>query len=275
MRRFRHRIANVQKHALHWPEYLIEAACLGLFMLSAAGFATLLRHPASPLTPAIMFAPWPALQRLPMGMAMGLTAAAIIYSPLGRRSGAHMNPAVTLTFLRLGRIDGRDAAAYVTAQFAGGAFGIVVATWLLGGLPAHPAINYVATVPGAAGEFAAFAAETVISFGMMLLVLSTSNIRRLARFTGAFAGLLIAAYITLEDPLSGMSMNPARTLGPAMLAHTGRSLWIYFAAPPLGMLLAAELFVRVAGAERVRCAKLHHPSGAPCIFHCRHMENPA
>jgi len=265
----------VHKPYLHWPEYLIEATCLGLFMLSAAGFATLLRHPASPLASAVGSLLWPALQRVPMGMAMGLTAAAIIYSPLGRRSGAHMNPAVTLTFLRLGKIDGRDAAAYVAAQFVGGGTGIVAATWLLRGLPAHPAINYVATVPGSPGELVAFAAETAISFGMMLVVLSTSNIRRLARFTGAFAGLLIAAYITLEDPLSGMSMNPARTLGPALLAHTGRSLWIYFLAPPLGMLLAAELFVRVAGVGRVRCAKLHHPSGVPCIFHCRHMETPA
>jgi aquaporin Z len=271
----RHRTADVQKPSLHWPEYLTEAACLGLFMLSAAGFATLLRHPASPLASAVGSLLWPALQRVPMGMAMGLTAAAIIYSPLGRRSGAHMNPAVTLTFLRLGKIDGRDAAAYVAAQFVGGGTGIVAATWLLRGLPAHPAINYVATAPGPAGHWVAFAAETAISFGMMLLVLSTSNVRRLARFTGAFAGLLIAAYIVLEDPLSGMSMNPARTLGPALLAHTGRSLWIYFVAPPLGMLLAAELFVRVAGIDRVRCAKLHHPSGVPCIFHCRYMETPA
>jgi aquaporin Z len=267
--------ADVQNTAIHWPEYLIEAACLGLFMLSAACFATLLRHPASPLAPALASVMWPLVQRLPMGIAMGLTAAAIIYSPLGRRSGAHMNPAVTLTFLRLGKMAARDAAAYVAAQFAGGAAGIAAATWLLRGLPSHPAINYVATVPGAAGQLAAFAAEVAISFGMMLLVLGTSNIRRLARFTGAFAGLLIAAYITVEDPLSGMSMNPARTLGPALLAHTGGSLWIYFIAPPLGMLLAAELFVRVAGAQRVRCAKLHHPSGVRCIFRCRYMESPA
>lgn len=271
----RHRIADVQKTTIHWPECLIEAACLGLFMVSAAGFATLLRHPASPLAPTITSPMWPALQRVPMGVAMGLTAAAIIYSPLGRRSGAHMNPAVTVTFLRLGKIAAPDAAAYVAAQFAGGAAGILVATWVLRGLPSHPSINYVATVPGAPGPMVAFAAEAAISFGMMLLVLSTTTVRRLARFTGAFAGLLIAFYITIEDPLSGMSMNPARTLGPAMLAHTGRSLWIYFVAPPLGMLLAAELFVRVAGAERVRCAKLHHPFGGPCIFHCRHMENSA
>src|SRR5262245_61718974 len=146
----------MRKSALHWPEYAIEAFCLGLFMLSAATFASLLRHPASPLSVSVgSFMPAP-LQRVPMGIAMGLTAAGIIYSPLGRRSGAHMNPAVTLTFLRLGKVEPRDAAGYVTAQFLGGSLGIMAATLLLRGLPSHPAINYVATVPGASGSAVAF-----------------------------------------------------------------------------------------------------------------------
>lgn len=260
---------------IHWLEYAIEGLCLALFMLSAAAFASLLRHPASPLASTVTTLMPEALQRVPMGIAMGLTAAAIIYSPLGRRSGAHMNPAVTLTFLRLGKVRTHDAVAYVAAQFLGGPVGILAATSLLRGLPSHPAINYVATVPGASGPAVAFAAEAIISFGMMLMVLSTSNARRLARFTGAFAGVLIAIYITFEDPLSGMSMNPARTLGPALLAHTARSLWIYFTAPLVGMLLAAELYIRTIGVQHVRCAKLHHPIGAPCIFRCRFMENPA
>ena len=265
----------MRKPRLHWLEYAIEALCLGTFMLSAATFASLLRHPASPVS--LTVAAWmpPALRRVPMGVAMGLTAAAIIYSPLGRRSGAHMNPAVTLAFLRLGKVAPRDAAGYVVAQFIGGSLGIALATGVLGGLPSHPAINYVATVPGASGAAVAFAAEAAMSFGMMLMVLSTSNVRRLARFTGAFAGMLIALYITAEDPLSGMSMNPARTFGPALLAHTGRSLWIYFTAPPLGMLVAAELYIRTIGLDPVRCAKLHHPIDRPCIFRCRFMENPA
>jgi aquaporin Z len=271
----RHRNRHMRKGALHWPEYAIEAVCLGSFMCSAAAFASLLRHPASPLASAVGSLMPPPLGRLPMGIAMGCTAAAIIYSPLGRRSGAHMNPAVTLTFLRLGKIAPLDAAAYVVAQFVGGALGIVAATALLRGLPAHPAVNYVATVPGAAGAAAAFVAETAISFGMMLMVLSTTGARRLARFTGVFAGTLIAVYITVEDPLSGMSMNPARTLGPALLAHTVHSLWIYFTAPLAGMLLAAEAYVRAVGVHRVRCAKLHHPAGGPCIFRCRFMENSA
>src|SRR5262249_46293006 len=119
----------------HWREYSIEAICLGLFMVSATGFASLFQHPASPL------AGWNP-HRIPMGIAMGLTAMALIYSPLGRRSGAHMNPAVTLTFLRLGKIAPADAAGYVTAQFCGGLAGIFVAGWVLRGLPAHPAVNY-------------------------------------------------------------------------------------------------------------------------------------
>jgi aquaporin Z len=253
----------------HWPEYASEALCLALFMVSAATFATLLRHPLSPLA---AWMPLPAVRRLPMGIAMGLTLVAIVYSPLGRRSGAHMNPAVTLTFLRLGKIAPADAAAYVVAQFAGGAAGILAATALLAGLPAHPAVNFVATVPGASGSAAAFTAEAAISFGMMLLVLTVSNTTRLMRATGVCAGILVATYIVVEAPLSGMSMNPARTFAPALLAHTVRSLWIYFTAPPLGMLLAAELYVRLRGAGAIRCAKLDHPSNIGCIFKCRYLE---
>ncbi len=250
----------------------MEALCLGIFMVSAAGFATLLQHPQSPL------AGWtssPLLQRVPMGAAMGLTLIAIIYSPLGGRSGAHMNPAVTLTFFRLGKIASADALAYVASQFAGGFAGIVWADWLFRRLPEHPAVNYAATVPGMSGVAVALVAETAISFGMMLMVLSVSNTPRLARFTGLASGLLVACYITLEAPLSGMSMNPARTFGPALLSGTSSSLWVYFTGPLAGMLLAAEVFVRLRGLRRVRCAKLHHPLNVRCIFNCGFMETPA
>lgn len=249
----------------HLPEYAFEAICLGAFMVSAAGFATLLQHPNSPL------AGWPVdplVVRAAMGLAMGSTAAALIYSPLGKRSGAHMNPAVTLAFLRLGKIAPIDAAGYVAAQFVGGSAGILAATAIFHGLPADPAVNYVATQPGAWGTWAAFAAEASIAFAMMAVVLTVSNTPHLARFTGVAAGLLVATYITVEAPLSGMSMNPARTLGPNLLAHAARSLWIYFTAPPLGMLLAAELLLRRRGASFIRCAKLHHTTDVRCIFRC-------
>jgi aquaporin Z len=243
----------------------MEAVCLGIFMISAAGFTVLLQHPASPLSDAGLP---PVTQRLLIGVAMGITLAAIVYSPIGSRSGAHMNPAVTLTFLRLGKIERLDACGYVAGQFTGGAAGIIGADWIFRGLPAHPAVHYIATVPGPGGSGVAFIAEAAISFGMMMTVLSVSNAPRIARFTGACAAVLVATCITLEAPLSGTSMNAARSFAPALLASTEQTLWIYFTAPLLGMLLAAQSFVAVRGQHRVRCAKLHHRSGVRCIFRC-------
>jgi aquaporin Z len=259
----------MKRLAAHWPEYAMEATCLGLFMISAAGMSTLLQHPSSPI------AGWstaPMLQRVPMGVAMGLTNAALIYSPLGARSGAHMNPAVTLTFLRLQKIAAIDAAGYVLAQFVGGLAGIAIATWALAGLPAHPAVNYVATLPGGAGPAIAFAAEMMISFLLMWVVLRMSNTPKLARFTGIGASLLVTTYIIVEAPFSGMSMNPARTLGSNVFASMLSTLWIYFIAPPVGMLLAGEWYARRHGHTGIRCAKLHHTASVRCIFHCGHKE---
>jgi aquaporin Z len=102
----------------------------------------------------------------------------------------------------------------------------------------------------------------------MLTVLFASNTRNIARYTGVFAGMLVATYITLEAPISGMSMNPARTFGSAFSAQIWTALWLYFVAPPLGMLLASEAFARLGDGRRVQCAKLHHDNDKRCIFRC-------
>jgi aquaporin Z len=112
----------------------------------------------------------------------------------------------------------------------------------------------------------AFVAEAVISFVLMTVVLMATNHRKLARYTGLFAGILVATFITFEAPLSGMSMNPARTVGSAFWAGDWTALWIYFTAPPLGMLLAAELYLRRRGPRGIFCAKLHHQNEKRCIF---------
>jgi len=248
----------------HWPEYLIEATGLGAFMLSAGVFAVLLEFPGSPLRQAL---PDPEVRRLLTGVAMGLTAISIIYSPWGKRSGAHINPAVTLTFLRLGKVHPWDAAFYVLAQFIGAVIGLSIV--VAAGAPlADPAVRYVVTVPGPAGLEVAFVAEAVISFGLMLVVLLATNSVHLARYTGLFAGLLVATYIALEAPLSGMSMNPARTVGSAVWGHVWTAAWLYFVAPLAGMLAAAETYTRLRGRSAVHCAKLHHVNNQPCIFRC-------
>ena len=251
--------------SVHWPEYLMEALELGIFMIAACAFGVLLFHPASPVTQAI---PNEVGRRALMGVAMGATAISIIFSPLGKRSGAHFNPAVTLTYLRLGKVKGWDAAFYILFQFVGGIAGVLTASQILSSWIAHQSVNYVATVPGPRGPWSAFIAELAISFILMSVILTVSNTKRLARWTGLFAGALVATYISIEAPLSGMSMNPARTLGSAFGAHRWTSLWIYFTAPPLGMLLAAELYRYVTAGRAIACAKLHHYNNQPCIFRC-------
>jgi aquaporin Z len=261
--------AAAQALAAHWPEYLMEAAALGFFMLSACSFSVLLEHPSSPVRQAIP----DSLPRHALGgLAMGLTLITIVHSPWGKRSGAHMNPALTLAFFLLGKIERWDAIFYGLSQFAGGILGVAIAALALRGTVADPSVNYAVTVPGPQGERVAFFAEAAISFGMMLLVLIVSNTKKLARFTGLFAGSLVAIYITLEAPLSGMSMNPARTFGSAFSAAEWRSVWIYFTAPPLGMLLAAAHYRLWRGPHAVFCAKLHHHNDQRCIFRCNYPQ---
>src|SRR5712692_11163615 len=138
----------------HWPEYLIEAACLGTFMISACTFASLLGYPQSP---AHMWLMSGIPQRVAMGLAMAFTAIAIIYSPWGKRSGAHMNPSVTLTFWRLGKVAPWDAFFYVLSQFVGGLAGVLIAAAAARQVIAHPSVDYVTTVPGPNGPSVAFA----------------------------------------------------------------------------------------------------------------------
>lgn len=248
----------------HWTEYLIEAWCLGTFMVSACVFGAVLFHSASAAS-GFGF----AIRNVAMGIIMGATAIAIICSPLGKRSGAHFNPAVTLTFLRLGKIAPADAGFYIISQFAGGVAGVLLSWLFLGDLLADSAVNFVATVPGVYGVGPAFLAEVIISFFMMTMILFTSNSVRWSRLTPFLAGILVALYISVEAPVSGMSMNPARTFASAAVSGNWTAWWIYFAAPPLAMLAAAELYVRTRGKQAVFCAKYHHHNLARCIFNCR------
>jgi len=247
----------------HWPEYLMEAGLLGAFMVSACVFGALYEFPHSPVHQAIMSS---FLRRLFMGVTMGLTAIAIIYSPWGKQSGAHINPSVTLTFFRLGKIKFWDALFYIASQFTGAVLGVFLVARFLGREVSDPAVRYVVTTPGPRGSGVALVAEFIIAAILMSAVLSFSNHHRLAGYTGLVAGLLVATYITLEAPFSGMSMNPARTLGSALPPMIWDGLWVYLTAPPLGMLFAAELYLWRKGQQAVNCCKLHHNNDKRCIF---------
>lgn len=249
----------------HWPEYLAEGCGLGLFMVAAALAASALELPSSPVRHAVQS---PLLRRGLMGLAMGGTAAALVYSPRGRRSGAHINPAVTLVFWRLSKVASWDAAFYVVSQFTGGLAGLAFAGAVLGGRLSDPAVNFALTQPGGARVWQAFAAEMAMSFVLMGSVLVVSTQPGLSRFTGLVVAGLLVLFISVEAPVSGMSLNPARSFASAASAWQWEGFWVYFGAPVLGMMGAAELYVRARGTHRVLCAKLHHDSPRRCIFRC-------
>jgi len=227
----------------------------------------LLVHAPEPLRSA--FSVHPILDRLAFGCAMGVTVIAITYSRWGARSGAHLNPALTLAFAALGKIAPRDAFFYVLAQFVGGALGFAAIAALLGrALVAQP-VHGIVTRPGAQGSFAAFAGEIAIAFILMIVVLTFSNgPPPIPRFTGVAAGICVATFIAFETPLSGMSLNPARTTASAFVVHDWTSVWIYFTAPIFGMLVAAALYVSLRGRGAVRCGRLNHTGPVRCIFRC-------
>src|SRR5215467_6678008 len=156
----------------HWPEYLMEAAELGLFMVSACSFTVLLEHPASPVRLLLASS---FLRMALIGVAMGLTLLGLIHTPWGKRSGAHMNPSTTLMFFRLGKIERWDAIFYMVFQFVGGLAGVVLSFVVFGVLLTNPNVNFAATRPGIAGVPAAFLAELIISFVLALTVLIVSN----------------------------------------------------------------------------------------------------
>jgi aquaporin Z len=229
---------TIQKN---WRLYLIEAWALGTFMISASLVVIFIEHPAFPVRAAISS---PDLRRAIIGVCMGLTAIGLIYSGWGKRSGAHLNPAVTLAQWQLNRISTTDAVFYIGAQFLGGGLGIALFYSAFPEVIAHPAVNFVATKPGSGGVWVALACEFAMAFGMLTMVLTLSNSRQLAPYTGYFVGLVVALYITVEGPISGMSINPARTVSSALSSGQWSGWWVYFVGPILGMWLAAWLYRR-------------------------------
>jgi aquaporin Z len=251
----------------HWRLYIFEGAELAIFMISAC-FATV--YLFDPSYPALHLIPSAAVRRLFMGIAMGATAVLIIHSPMGKRSGAHFNPAITLSYLRLGKIARWDAVFYVASQFIGGVLGVAVSALVLGSSLAAPTADYAVTAPGHYGTAAAFVAELFMAALLMGVVLWFSNRPALASYTSYLVGILITLYVLFFAPVSGFSINPARTTGSAVFADVWTAAWLYFTAPLLGMMCAAEVYLRIYGPAGILCAKLHPDAKYPCPFICHY-----
>ena len=245
----------------HWPEYAVEALFLAVFLLSAGAMATWLQAPTDPGDLA-----W---HRAFLGIATGLLLMALIYSPWGRRSGTHLNPAITLAYLRLGKIGRWDALFYLVAQ-AGAAVASVevlrAATWL----PALAPPSALTTFLGPTNLGSAFVTQLVLSASAMLLILFTSNHARWFRFTGVLYALLVMLTVACAAPLSGFGMNLARLLAVDVSRGADAWHWLNLLPPLLGMQFAVEAWRALTGRTQPLCAKLAHNTHGRCIFRCQH-----
>ncbi len=229
--------SSFRKNHVH---YLQEALGLAIFMISACFFSAALEGKQSALHLAI---PNGNLRSLIMGLLMGLTALFIFYSPFTAPSGSHINPAVTLVFLRMGKTCPRDAFFYILFQFIGGLAAVYVMVFLLGHSLTDEPVKYAATIPGKQGVAAAAITELIIAFIMISMVLFTSESKRYKKYTRLFAACLVCLNVVFAGPVSGFGMNPARTLASAIPGHVYTAWWIYLIIPFAGMLGATEFFL--------------------------------
>jgi aquaporin Z len=237
-----------------WQPVAAEGLGTALLVLVGVSFVILDFGQGSPVPGWI---PSPAVRRLITGFLFGSTGALIALSPIGRLSGAHINPAVSAAFWFLGKLRGRHTLANVASQCLGGLLGAL--PLLLWGRTGR-SINFGATLPDPnLGPALALAGEIFTTFAMVALLLAFISHPRLRQYTPALFPPLYALMVWLEAPLSGTSTNPARSFGPMVIARAWQGWWIYWLGPMVGMLLAVALH-RASWLRRfeIEIAKLYH-----------------
>lgn len=252
--------------ALPWGAFLSELVGTALLVAVGLSIVILAFGSGSPVPRVI---PDAGLRRLLTGFLFGSTGALIALSPVGKHSGAHINPVVTLAFWLMGKMRAGHVAGFVAAQLAGAIVGAVpLLAW--GGMGGSVAFG--ATVPGAAyGSGRALAGETVTTFALVAGLFFFLRHRSIRAFTPALFPMLYAVMVFLEAPVSGTSTNPARSLGPAVVAGSWHGWWVYWIGPVLGAVLGVAVY-RLTWLRRleIEVAKLYHFEHDPHgIFHPR------
>ncbi|MGI4750798.1 MAG: MIP/aquaporin family protein [Janthinobacterium lividum] len=222
--------------------YVMEALALAGFVLIAAFTTIFLEHPDSPLAHT-QLAVHPLWRSIILGVVMGIYITAMV-TAIGKLSGANANPIITWAFFRIKKISFANLCAYLTAQFLGAIVAVLLLNLTLGKLFQHPLISYSLTKPKPGHSLgASFIAEFIISFIFVITTLFVLSSKKLEKYNALIAGILIALFLIIELPYSGMSMNPARSFASALVAWKWKELWIYFVSPIIAMLLATELFL--------------------------------
>ena len=251
------------KH-LHWPEYgaeLLGTAWLVFVGLSAVVFDFAVGLPMSHLVPDA------SLRRLITGVIFAGSGSLVAISPPGKLSGAHINPSVSLAFWTHGKLRTLDLFGYVIGQLIGAIIGAALLA-LVWRQCALDGLHDGATVPGAGYPlWFVFLAELALTFLLVLMIFLFVSVHSLMRWTPLMNWILVAVMVWVEAPVSGTSLNPARSLGADLIAWFWQSQWLYCIAPPLGALLAVAVFRLLSAGERdVLTGKLFHVAHYRSIF---------
>lgn len=268
------RAIRATKRQTHWPEYAAEAA--GTFFLVFIGLSAVV-FDMSAGSPVARLIPSTSWRLLLTGLIFAGSGSLVAISPLGKLSGAHINPSVSLAFWLHGKLRAHDFAGYVAGQFVGAVAGAGLLALVWGGRAVS--LHDGATLPSPAYPlWASFVAEAAMTLLLVLLIFLFVSHRRLMRWTPLMTWLLVATLVWREAPLSGTSLNPARSFGPALVAQVWSHQWLYFVAPLLGAALAVGVYrwlsvVITAGEMDVRTGKLFHATNYRSVF--THVRAPA
>ena len=234
-----------------WRIFFSELIGTALLVLGGLSCVIFMFGSGSPMARIL---PSEGLRRLITGFLFGTTGALIALSPVGRESGAHINPIVSFGFRLMGRLTLKRMMVYVVAQLAGAILGCVP-LFLWGSM--GRSVEFGATWPGQGySTTEAFLGEVVTTFAMVSLLTIFLAYRRIRPFTPALFPPLYSFMVWAEAPISGTSTNPARSLGPSVISGQWQGWWIYWIGPMLGMLLALLAFSYLA--KRIEVARLYH-----------------
>ncbi|PSB03137.1 MIP/aquaporin family protein [Merismopedia glauca] len=248
---------------LHWAEYIAEV--IGTTLVVFVGLSTAVFNFAEGL-PMEQLIPDRGLRLLMTGVVFAGSGSLVAISPLGKLSGAHINPAVSLAFWIQGKMSEIDFLGYIIAQFCGGIVGAFLLVTVWGKYAAS--VNNGMTLPGTDYSLLfVFSAEIYMTFLLVLSISIFLSSSRLMQWTPLMTWLLMATMVWLGSPISGTSVNPARSFGPALVTWFWQDQWIYYIGPILGSLMAVMAFRLLSmGKRSVLTGKLFHVPHYRCIF---------
>jgi aquaporin Z len=243
----------------HWKEWQAELAGTAVLLFAVVTAKYWAVRAGPPFSD-------PAIRVLIVGTVAGLAVIGVAFSPLGRRSGAHLNPAVTIGMWLQGITGRADLVGYTAAQIIGGIAGVAAArTW--GPQVASATVHWAVIAPPAGmTEPAAAAVEAGATFAQLVLVFRVLASRRYHQWAPVVAGVLLTVFIIALAPVSGAGFNPVRGLAPDVLASVYPAIWIYFAGPVAGSAAAAAAVI--ARGRRPVTGKLRHDPEINCHMRC-------